>query len=132
MSAMCARKTVIVESVLFASSRRLRADFISRTREVRKSELYKQVTTNSMSIFGLMTTTPVAVATPAECATAATKGLNSKNQGCVWVLQQVSLCFACSGGLVLTQKVAVVLAAVSLVGCASGIVDHVVPCNIIF
>ena len=132
MSAMCARKTVIVESVLFVSSRRLPGDFISRAREVRNSEQYKQVTTNSMSIFGLMITTPVAVATSAKCATATTKSLSSKNQGCVWVLQQVSLCFACFGGLVLTQKFAVVVAGVSHVGCASRIVDPVVARPIFF
>ena len=57
-----------------------------------------------MSIFGLMTTTPVAVATSAKCATAATKSLSSKNRGCVWVLQQVSLCLACLRGLLLTQS----------------------------
>ena len=79
-----------------------------------------------MSILGLMTTTPIAVATSAKCATAATKSLSSKNQGCVWVLQQVSLCLACFGGILLTQKVAVVLAGVSPVGSASGIVDLVV------
>ena len=100
--------------------------------KLEKSELCKQVTTNSMSIFCLMTTTPIAVSVPAKCTAAATKSLSSKNKGCVWVMQQVSLCLACLGGLLLKQKVAVVLAAVSQVGCASRIVDPVVPRPIFF